>query len=61
MNPTEQAKAIIELRNKRPEYITQGPLSRKVEIDRLRDDMADRKLNDTPEEQFATETMEHRG
>lgn len=61
MNPTEKAAAIIKMRNKRPEYINIGPESRKVEIDRLRDEMADAKLNATADEQFLADMMEWRG
>jgi len=61
MNPTEKAQAIIELRNKRPEYINQGPDSRKVEIDRLRVKNADEKLETTVAEQFAADMMKFKG
>lgn len=61
MNPTEKAAAIIKMRNKRPEYITIGPDSRKVEIDRLRDDMADAKLETTADEQFIADMMTYEG
>lgn len=61
MNPTEQAQEAIDQINNRPEYIDIGPKSRKVEIDRLRDDMAAAKLNATADEQFAADMMKIEG
>lgn len=58
MNPAEKAAAILDLRNKRAEYINIGPDSRKVEIDRLRADIEDAKLNATADERFLNEVME---